>query len=351
MGKTKPKVSIIVPAYDAEKTLKRCLDSLFDQDWNSYEVILVNDGSTDGTLGVADFYARKPNFLVLSQSNKGIARSRWLGIRSSRGEYVGFVDADDCVKPNMFSKMYGRARASNADLAVCNWISVGDINLKHNLYKDSTIDDVEKNVDLLIFKRCDGHLCNKLFKRELLCGEVFERTYEVKYYEDIYFSSFLVPRVKRITYLSDYLYYRFVHPASITQSLPKEALLDFFTVHERIYHRFLQDSNEFYVKKAPGLFVKGLIDITIALKRKRDLDDDLQKMGKEINTKFSNIPLRVLLRSRPGMKTILLWFLLKYDIYDSVRSLWLRPCFKPLRYLGNRYLRLITVENNSYNPK
>lgn len=325
------KVTIIVPAFNAEKTLKRCLDSLFDQDWNSYEVILVNDGSTDGTLDVASLFEGKPNFLVLSQSNKGIARSRWLGIRSSRGEYVGFVDADDCVKRNMFSKMYERARACNADIAVCNWLSVGDVYLRHNLYKDSTIDDVEKNVNLLIFKHCDGHLCNKLFKRELLSKEIFEKTYDIRYYEDIYFASFLIPKVKKITYLSDHLYCRFIHPASVTQSRSAQVLMDYLTVHRRIYSNFRRDVDSFYARKAPGLFMRGLLELTLIMKNVSLGNESMAQLAVSIEEEKAKITLSQFLGSGPGIKTVMMFLLDKFGLLGPALKVWSSPFIRSLR--------------------
>ncbi len=346
-----PKVSVIIPAYNAEKTLRRCLDSVFAQDLDAFEVILVNDGSTDGTPEVAREYGKHPNLVLIDQSNKGIARARWAGVEASGGDYVAFVDADDCILENMFSKMHGRAKELDADIAICNWISIGPETIKHDYYTDSTIDNVEKNVNLVIFKYSDGHLCNKMFWKELLSREIFEKTFEVRYFEDIFFSVFAIPQAKRIAYLSDHLYCRFIHPASITQSLSKKALIDLLTVHERIYLHFRQQSNKFYVRKAPGLYVKGLLDITLALRRQGILDDDLEKMGNEVSKKISGIPLIDLLRSGPEIKTLLLLFLLKLNIYDLVRDIWRNPCFRPFRNLGNRFLRHTSIEKRSSSQK
>jgi len=326
-----PKVSIVVPAYNAEKTLKRCLDSLFDQDWDSYEVILVNDGSTDGTLGAASNYGDKSNFVVVSQPNKGIANSRWTGVCSSKGEYVGFVDADDCVKRNMFSKMYERASVWNADIAVCNWLSMGDETLRHSLYKDSTIDHIEKNVNLLIFKYCDGHLCNKIFKRELLSGEVFEKTYEVRYFEDIYFSSFVIPQARRITYLSDHLYCRFIHSASITRSLPSQALMDFLTVHKKIYCHFRQNTDSFYARKVPGLYMRGLLELGLIMKRNPSRDGFILQLEETIKKEKARITLSLFLGSWPGLKTLIMFFLDKVGLLDSAFKIWSSPFIRSIR--------------------
>ncbi len=324
-------MSIIVPAYNAEKTLKRCLDSLFDQDWDSFEVILVNDGSTDGTLDVANLYARQSNFLILSQSNKGVAYARWAGVCSSKGKYVGFVDADDCVKRNMFSKMYDRARACNADIAVCNWLSVGDVYLRHSLYQDSVIDNVEKNVDLLIFKYCDGHLCNKLFKRGLLSGDAFEKTYGIRLAEDLYLLSFVIPQAQRIAYLSDHLYCRFIHPASVTQSRSAQVLMDYLTVHRRIYSNFRRNTDSFYARKAPGLFMRGLLELTLIMKLVPPKNEFMAQLAVSIVEEKAKITLSQFLGSGPAIKTVLMFLLDKCGLLGLAFKVWSSPFIRSLR--------------------
>lgn len=116
-------ISIIVPVYNGEKTLNRCLDSILSQTYRDFEVILVNDGSTDSSLEVCEAYVNKDKRIrCLSQSNKGVSAARNLGIRESKGTYLTFVDCDDWIEPVMLSKMKDLMDLNNVDIVYMNFI-------------------------------------------------------------------------------------------------------------------------------------------------------------------------------------------------------------------------------------
>lgn len=109
-----PKVSAIIPIYNNEKYIERCLDSLVAQTLEDIQILMINDGSTDGTEEICLRYARKyPNFEYRFKENGGSASARNVGLEYATGEYVGFVDSDDYVEPNMFEKMYSAARENH----------------------------------------------------------------------------------------------------------------------------------------------------------------------------------------------------------------------------------------------
>ena len=116
------KVAIIVPVFNAEKTLKRCLDSIVHQTLDDYEVIVINDGSFDHSLKIATKYAVKYHFLkVIDQPNKGLFVTRQEGIRLANSEYIGWVDADDFVDKTMFSTLYNQAVINDSELVYCGY--------------------------------------------------------------------------------------------------------------------------------------------------------------------------------------------------------------------------------------
>lgn len=129
-------LSIIVPVYNCEKFLSRCLDSIISQDFVDFEVIIVNDGSTDNSYRILEDYCNKDNrFLVINQENQGQSIARNIGLSYATGKYIGFVDADDWIEPNMYSVMIEKAILSDADIVVCN---------HNNIYECD--DSVEKMV-------------------------------------------------------------------------------------------------------------------------------------------------------------------------------------------------------------
>ena len=117
-----PKVSVIVPVYNAEKYLRQCIDSIVNQTLKDIEIILVNDGSTDGSAAICRAYLSDERVIYIEKENGGAAAARQDGIDRASGEYLGFVDADDWLEADMYEKMYAASRKNDADIVFCNCI-------------------------------------------------------------------------------------------------------------------------------------------------------------------------------------------------------------------------------------
>lgn len=120
------KVSVIIPVYNAEKYLKQCLDSVVGQTLRDIEIIIVNDGSSDGSADICRQYLSDERVIYIEKENGGAAAARQDGIDRARGEYLGFVDADDWLEPDMYEKMYDASRKNDADIVFCNCIKNED---------------------------------------------------------------------------------------------------------------------------------------------------------------------------------------------------------------------------------
>lgn len=117
----RPKVSVCVPVYNAERYVSDCLDSLITQTLNDLEIVCVDDGSTDESPKILDEYARKyKNIKVIHQKNTGLGGARDTGVENASGEYIGFIDADDKADSKMYEELYNLAKAKNAEIAFCN---------------------------------------------------------------------------------------------------------------------------------------------------------------------------------------------------------------------------------------
>ncbi len=113
----RPQVSVIVPVYNVEKFLQRCLDSISNQDFNNFECICIDDGSTDGSGKILDEYAKKDSrFIVIHKKNGGVSAARNEGLNCAKGEYVSFVDSDDWIERETYSKAYAVAKKNNLDI-------------------------------------------------------------------------------------------------------------------------------------------------------------------------------------------------------------------------------------------
>jgi glycosyltransferase involved in cell wall biosynthesis len=156
------KVSVIIPVYNAEAHLRRCLDSLVNQTLREIEIIAVDDGSTDGSAGILTAYQEKfPGRIILvRQVNSGTGAARNRGIERAGGEYIGFVDADDYVEPVMYEEMYGMAKKLNADMIECNYLKE---------YKNkATIKKIKNYTDNNKLFHTEYSVCNKIVLRETI---------------------------------------------------------------------------------------------------------------------------------------------------------------------------------------
>ena len=126
-----PKISVIVPVYNVEKYLHECVDSILTQTFTDFELILVDDGSPDNCPVICDEYASKDKRIkVIHKENGGGAQSRNVGLDCSRGAYIGFVDSDDHILPDMYEKMFCRIEEEQADIACCGL---------HHIYEDGNL--------------------------------------------------------------------------------------------------------------------------------------------------------------------------------------------------------------------
>lgn len=115
-------VSIIIPVYKVEKYLSKCIESIFKQTYFDLELILVDDGSPDKCPEICDTYASKDErVVVIHQKNAGVSAARNAGLEKAKGEYIGFVDPDDWIAPEMYKKMISELESSESDLAICGY--------------------------------------------------------------------------------------------------------------------------------------------------------------------------------------------------------------------------------------
>ncbi|MBQ3164415.1 MAG: glycosyltransferase [Lachnospiraceae bacterium] len=189
------KVSIIVPVYNVEKYLAKCLDTLVKQTLQDIEIIVVNDGATDHSAEIIDSFACKyPQIISLTKPNGGLSDARNYGISYATGEYIGFVDSDDYVDIDMYEKLYVKAKEENSDIVECDL---------HHVFPDGTIDTevgerIQDKKQMLMMGR--SVVWNKIYRREWLqnTGIVFPKGC---IYEDVEFFVKLVPHIGKYSYV------------------------------------------------------------------------------------------------------------------------------------------------------
>ncbi len=207
------KLSIIVPVFNLERLLPKCIDSILAQTFKDFELILVNDGSTDKSDEICDEYGNKDQrIIVIHKKNGGVSSARNAGLAVARGEYIGFVDSDDYVNKHMYETLCHTAIQNNADITVCSFLNVcedqGQAIDKPDLnYKTQHFNNREAIRQMYISK--SNYITyivpwNKLYKRQLF-NDIQYKVGNI--YDDETIAHMLLYNSKNITYINSKLYY------------------------------------------------------------------------------------------------------------------------------------------------
>lgn len=216
-----PKVSIIVPIYNAEKYMKKCIDSILDQTLNDIEVILVNDGSSDNSATIADNYAKNDlRVRVIHQKNSGPSVARNNGIKLAIGKYIGFVDSDDYIENTMYERLFNIANDNQVQLAMCNYKEIHTYDNRKEEVKSNLISnkiyskkDILKDI-ISTFSKSQNYgfysLWNKIYMREWLVETGIELDINRDHGEDWWFNINVFSKLESFICIEDCLY-NYVH--------------------------------------------------------------------------------------------------------------------------------------------
>lgn len=229
-------ISVIIPAYNIEKYIGRCLDSLLKQTYKNLEIIVVDDGSTDDTAKIIDEYTYSyDNIKVIHKANSGVSATRNTGIDIAKGDYIGFVDGDDTVDDDMFEILIRNAINYDADISHCGYRMVfpsrtdyyyntGDIVIQYNH---------EGLKDLLKADRVEPGLCNKIYKSSLF--EDIRLNEKIRYNEDLLANFYLFKKAKKSVFYDKCLYNYMIRKGSAaTKQISKNKIIDPILVLEEI---------------------------------------------------------------------------------------------------------------------
>lgn len=234
-------VSVIVPIYNVEKFLPKCIESLQAQTLSDIEIILVDDGSPDGCPEICDKYAANdPRVSVIHQRNSGVSAARNAGLKMAVGEYISFCDPDDFVAPDMYAELLSGIEKHDADISVCgyNYCSedyVLDDTRLYNQREDEVLSRRDLYSKLSDMPPTIRHgVVTKLFKKKLIGNLKFDTN--LKSAEDGDFLLKYLKNVKNGVFIHKPLYFNLVRQGSATHGgLNIESLKDSFSVHNRMY--------------------------------------------------------------------------------------------------------------------
>lgn len=215
----KPLISVIVPVYNVEKYVGRCLTSIINQSYTNLEIIVVNDGSTDKSLAVCEEYAAKDNRIkLISQENKGLSGARNTGLRHYTGEYVSFVDSDDWIHRNMIEYMFNVFISHDVEMSLCGNLHVSEEMVKDERYVEKDCKIFTSNSFMELFLNETFTACwSRLFRKDVIKGIQFPEGLNC---EDFIYMYEVVRRIKKDVGLVELpLYYYFCNrPDSIVNN-------------------------------------------------------------------------------------------------------------------------------------
>jgi len=235
-------VSVIIPVYNAERHLERCLDSVARQTLANLQVIVIDDGSTDRSPEIIAAYQQKypRRILALREENAGTGVARNAGLERAEGEYIGFVDADDYIGCAMYEEMYAAAKAKNADLVECAFCreAAQRCGAKKTIKKIRRYTEDDK-----IFSTAPS-VCNKIIRREIIqaCGVRFPVGLN---YEDAEFVHKMMPFVASCAFVETPFYHYLQYPQS-----------RFHSYNEKVRDGFAVDRNTLDFYRANGIYEK-----------------------------------------------------------------------------------------------
>jgi hypothetical protein len=261
------KVSVIVPIYNSEKYLKRCIDSLVNQTLSDIELILINDGSTDSSDSIIRSY-NDSRIKYFKRSNHGIGATRNFGIDKAVGEFIGFVDSDDYVESDFYEKMYNECINKNLDIVICD----------HYIEKKNTCDELHFiNFDVCNLNESPNLLMdinlapwNKIYRKSLLDDTTYYPI-GVKY-EDTPWVAKMFLRANRIGKLNECLYHYIVHSNSETTVIDSR-VYDIFKITDVLLNDL--GNNERIKSSVEDLVIYLITKYTISqryVKNKKDRD-------------------------------------------------------------------------------
>lgn len=222
------KISIVVPIYNTGEYLHKCIKSILAQSLKEFELILVNDGSTDNSGDICDEYVKSDSRVkVIHKRNEGVSIARNVGVEMATGEYIGFIDSDDWIEPDMYCDLYSFAKKYDVDIVMCDTVS------KFDDAPDIPDTIVELNNDIILKKNdispellkvMAGSACRCIYKSDLIFNNNILFPINIPISEDRVFNIYAFGYAKKVYYVKKPYYNRFIRPGSAVTGYRKNMI-------------------------------------------------------------------------------------------------------------------------------
>jgi len=274
----KIKVSVIVPVYNVEKFIDKCLNSLVKQSLKEIEIIVVNDGSPDNSQKIIDKYVKKYPEKVQSfiKENGGQGSARNIGIVKAKGEYISFVDSDDWLDLDALEKMYSLAKKDNSDIVICDMVDhYANYTIYHNCTKYNSVFEVTPSA------------CNKIFKKELIKDFRF---LSKLWYEDFNFTTKILFNTDKISNISEGFYHCNCGHESTMNNNNSKKNLDMIIIMDDIIN-YLKENKKYDENIVSYLIFEHILITTInrlAFQKSKDKKETINIFLKYCKDNISN---------------------------------------------------------------
>lgn len=291
-----PKVSLIIPVYNVENYIEKCLNSVLKQTLDDIEIIIVNDGSEDSSKNIIDRYIEKHKNRIkyFEKENGGLSSARNFGIPHATGEYIAFLDSDDYVEPETYEEMYNLAKKEDADMVECDFIweypnkNKEDVGVIYNSKKE-------------MIEKARVVAWNKLIKREIIENKKIEFPLGLRY-EDVEFFYKLVPYLNKVSFVKK-CFIHYVQRENSIANTQNSRTKEIFIVLENVIKYYKENGfYEEYKQELEYIYVRFLLCSSLKrmckIQNKKERKQALKQTWDNINVKFPEWKKNKILKKR-----------------------------------------------------
>ena len=269
------KISVVIPSYNAEKYIARCIDSVLNTGYDNLEIICINDGSKDGTLAVLRDYEKKYDCIkVIDTPNGGVSRARNLGIEKASGDFITFLDSDDWIHPRFFSTLLEIQKKSDLDIIIGKDVRTGKYYTESEANPDKAEVKYFNSKEGLKNNFYVGSSCGRLYRTRLIKNSLFYNN--LKFGEDTLFNIDLYvqnPNMK-IAFIDYPLYYYYVRADSAISTMKLQDYIDMYKV-------YMQHTKEISDSEKAGMYLSKYLPECLAVNLRIKYSEDKHTQKKE----------------------------------------------------------------------
>lgn len=288
-----PVISIIVPSFNEEKNIRRCLDSILNQTFTDFEVLCIDDNSTDSTYDILTEYSDKDKRIIpLKNDGKGVSSARNTGLKNAKGTYIGFVDSDDCIQPQMYEFLYNSLIKENCNIAVCNYYKSCEFKktqyaFKYEVSSPRILLYSDDNKFTIKNEMVFSSVWTKLIFKDLIKDVIFENH---KIGEDAVFCSNIWKNVNKFCFIDLPLYCYIENEKSVTHKTQNYDILNqiIFTISKSYENLKLHSDSllsSFYLDKE----IKYLLSLRFSVRKldnKKEYNQNIKTLFKKYIFKY-----------------------------------------------------------------